>query len=138
MAVQLTKAQQETAVGEGLAVGCLALGITAVTSNKMAVEFAFIRAWREWAWALLFPVVHASHGRNDLLRILCASPRRRGAFVAEWSSEGTWVPLLRGGLNVDEAGDLLQGSTGVPPIGWTDLAQAFVDDLGTNEVHGAS
>lgn len=47
----MTKAMQETTVGEGLALGCLSLGIIAVTSNKMDVEFAFGRAWRNWPQA---------------------------------------------------------------------------------------
>jgi hypothetical protein len=39
----MTKATQETAAGEGLAVGCLALGVTAVTSARMDVDLSFSR-----------------------------------------------------------------------------------------------
>jgi hypothetical protein len=134
----MTKAQQETAVGEGLAVGCLALGIASVTSNKMDVEFAFRHAWRDWQWAYLFPVVHASISRNDLLRIVRASPRRRGAIVAEWDMGRVLTPIL----NFDDeslkgAGALLETSTGVPFQGWLSLARAFTDDLGEDKVQRA-
>ena len=131
---RLTKAQQETAVGEGLAVGCLAIGVIAVTSEKMAVELAFVRAWREWAWSSPFPVIHATHARNDLLRILHASPRRRGSVLAGWSSDREHQPYLPVDWGVDEAGESLESWTGVPLQGWVELARAFVEDLGEAKV----
>lgn len=41
MTTRLTKTQQETAVGEGLAVGVLAIGVEAVTTSRMTVDSAF-------------------------------------------------------------------------------------------------
>lgn len=131
---RLTKAQQETSVGEGLAVGCLTIGVVAVTSKKMEVEFAFIRAWRGWAWSSHFPAVHATHARNDLLRILHASPRRRGPVLAEWSSDREYQPYLREGWEVAEAGKSLESWTGVPLQDWAELARTFAEDLGKANV----
>lgn len=135
---RLTKAAQETAVGEGLAVGCLALEVIAVTAEKMAVEFAFRRAWRDWEWSSPFPAIHASHARNDLLRILRASPRRRGAIIAAWSSGRVYEPHLRGDWNLAEAGEILESATGVPLRGWMELARAFTEDLGDHKVWRAA
>lgn len=131
---QLTKAAQETAVGEGLAVGCLALGVVAVTAEKMAVEFAFRRAWSGWGWSPGFRAVNVSHERNDLLRILHASPRRRGSFIAEWSSGREHEPRLRGDWDLEASGAALEDTTGVPLDGWIELARYFVDDLGENKI----
>ena len=39
-----TKARQEIDLGEGLAIGCLALGAAAITSTKQAIELSFRRA----------------------------------------------------------------------------------------------
>ncbi|MGB6161548.1 MAG: hypothetical protein WCF33_21580 [Pseudonocardiaceae bacterium] len=131
---RLTKAQQETSVGEGLAVGCLAIGVLAVTSEKMAVELAFVRAWRKWAWSSRFPTIHATHARNDLLRILHDSPRRRRSVLAEWSSDHMYQPYLREDWEVEEASESLESWTGVPLRGWVELARAFVEDLGEAKI----
>ncbi|MEO8136172.1 MAG: hypothetical protein ABI831_19625 [Betaproteobacteria bacterium] len=130
----LTKAKQETAVGQGLAVGCLALGVTAVTSKKMSVEMAFIRAWRDWPQARHFPTIRADLERNDILPIIHDSPRRRGGYIAEWAVGRTLEPLLRGDWDVDEAGAQLEIASDVPLEGWIELARAFTDDLDQNEL----
>lgn len=134
MAANLSKARQETAVGEGLAIGCRALGFTAVTSNKMAVEFAFVRAWRDWRYASTFRVVHATHARNDLLRILHASSNRRGVIVADWSCGRYYEPRLRGDWDVEECASLVERGTDVPLDGWIDLARAFTGYFKPEEV----
>jgi hypothetical protein len=82
-----SKARQETTIGQGLALGVLAEGATAVTANKMSVDFAFSHAWRDWQHARRFPVVRASPVRNDILRIMRSSPRRQGPIVAAWDCE---------------------------------------------------
>ena len=38
MQVKLSKANQETAVGEGLALGCVALGVESFNAAKMTIE----------------------------------------------------------------------------------------------------
>ena len=126
-------------MGEGLAVGCLALGIAAVTSGKTAVESAFRRAWRQWAWSSQFPAIHASLTRNDLLPILRNSSRRRRRVIAEWSSTGPeYQPRLREPWdNIEEAAEDLPTFTSVPLQGWVELARVFIEDLGENKVRRA-
>ncbi len=85
MAMTLSKATQETAVGEGLALGCVALEVDAVEGSKMDLEFAFRRAWRSWPYHSTFAVVRADVARDDLLRILGKSEGRRSALPARCS-----------------------------------------------------
>jgi hypothetical protein len=126
---------QETVVGEGLALGCLSLGISAVTANKMSVESAFGRAWRSWPQAYLFRAVHASIARNDLLRIVARSTRRRGVVIASWDVGRVLEPILEWGDTVEEAGELLAENSGLPFSEWIALAKAFTDHLGADNVH---
>lgn len=81
-----SKAQQQTTVGEGLAVGCLALGVVGVTTEKMAVEFAFRKAWRSWAYAVRFPVINAGPSRDDIVHVIGDSAERRSPYAAAWEA----------------------------------------------------
>lgn len=131
----MTKARQETAVGEGLAVGVLALGIEAVTSSKMSVEFAFRRAWRDWPPRSRFPQVRADVERDSIVRILHDSENRRGSYVAFWTFGGPeYVPVLRQDWSIEECGDAVAEGSGVPFAQWVELAEAFVAALGEDEV----
>lgn len=38
-------------------------------------------------------------------------------------------PYIAETWSVEDAGEILEGSTGVPLAGWVELARAFVDDL---------
>lgn len=125
--VLMTTAGQETAVGEGLALGCVALGRESFMASKMVIEFAFGRAWRTWGYHRLFPAVHGSLERNDLLRIIAKSPRRRSAHLAGWSGEWPFVAYVADGWALDDIADLID-----EPIhleGWTDLASAFLEQV---------
>jgi hypothetical protein len=128
MATMLSRAVQETAVGEGLALGCIALQVDVVEGSKMDLEFAFRRAWSGWPYRSTFPVVRADVRRDDLLRILGKSERRRSAHLTGWASQWPFVPYIAETWSVEDAGTILEGSTGVPLAGWVELAQAFVDD----------
>lgn len=131
----LSKAVQETDVGEGLALGLVALGVTSFTDSKMSVEFAFQRAWRDWAYRSRFPAVHADVVRNDLLRIIGKSEGRRSAHLSGWASEWPFVPYVREDWNLEDVGELLESSSGVPLGAWVELARVFIDDLRGKQGH---
>lgn len=133
MAMTLSKATQETAVGEGLALGCVALEVDAIEGSKMDLEFAFRRAWRSWPYHSTFPVVRADVARDDLLRILGKSEGRRSAHLSGWASQWPFVPYVAEAWTVEDAAEILHGSTGVPFAGWVELAQAFIDDLHSDQ-----
>lgn len=129
-----SKAQQETAVGQGLAVGCLALGVVAVTADKLTVELAFARAWRAWPSA-------AVPGRTDVARRQRppANPqverwpqRRRHRLVGNRPGSGSrsWVPASK--TSAMQA--TLAVGTDVPPAEWASLAHGFVTALGSAHI----
>ncbi|MBF0686965.1 MAG: hypothetical protein IR158_04255 [Cellulomonas sp.] len=131
-----TRVNQLTNLGQGLAVGCLALGVTAITRTKMTIEFAFGHAWRPWLYSRRFPQVRADR-RNDIyFEIIGRSERRQGATIAAWDLHGEVgvEPYLKGAWTLDDAQDLMPTYTGVPWSGWLDLAERFVGDLGDDQV----
>ncbi|WP_427130253.1 hypothetical protein [Pseudarthrobacter sp. S9] len=125
-----SKAQQQTAIGEGLAIGCLALGAESVTSAKVEIEFAFRKAWRNWPHAGKFPAVHADVYRDDITRILHDSKGRTDASAAAWEFGGSeYVPFIRQDWPFEELADSAGEDFGVNLDGWKELAKAFMDDL---------
>lgn len=122
-------------VSQGLAAGCLALGVTAVTSNKLSLEFAFQRAWREWSGSHGFRFIHTGLERNDITGLLHRSERRRGPILAAWATVGpTWEPYLRGTYDLDDAADLLpKFESSISWEQWLELAGLFVAALQPDE-----
>lgn len=131
MAYKPSKAQQETALGEGLAIGTLALGVESVPSDKLAIEFAFRHAWPRWEHNYKFPVVKANLDRTDILRILHDAEGRRGAYVASWATDRrTFEPYLRQDWPIEEAAESVGEDYGVNLSGWTALAGSWLTDMG--------
>jgi hypothetical protein len=120
-----TKARQQTIVGEGLALGCVGVGLVEFSDHKMTIELSLEQAWRDWQYRDFFPAVHVGIARNDLLGIVHRSPRRRGPRVAGWAGEWPFLPYVEDGLELAEAGDVLEGESGVPLSGWLQLANTF-------------
>jgi hypothetical protein len=131
---QASKVRQHTSVGEGMALGCLLHGVAGVTKSTSDLEWAFRRAWRDWPWAEGFPAVLATFPRNDVLRIIVQSPRRRGAIVAQWDDEGAVYSPVFFGDTLDGAGDVLATRCGVPLRAWGGFAEVFLARLGANGV----
>jgi hypothetical protein len=135
MLCRMTQVEELTSIGQGLAAGCLAIGVRAVTSTKMTVEFAFIHAWRDWAYSSRFPKVRADQTRNDIYyQIIGRSERRNGGHLAAWDV-GRWLePYFHGQWTVDDAADLMPTYTGVPWDGWLELAKLFVAGFSDDEL----
>ncbi|QFZ18507.1 hypothetical protein [Saccharothrix syringae] len=130
-----SKADQETAVAAGLAAGCINLGISAVTSAVGDLESAFRRAWQSWPPAVRFPAVRPDMTNKVLVRIMHASPRRRGAVVAEWQPDGPWwIPTWRFDADLYDPGEMLEENTGLPSADWTELAERFAGHLDEDQV----
>lgn len=124
-----SKAAQQTAIGQGLAVGCLMLGHTNLPSQKTNIEFAFRKAWRDWPHAGQFPQVRSSVERDDIMRILHDSAGRRRPIVAYWEVRRSLQPVLASGFDLEDASDLLVSFYSLPIDAWQQLARAFTDDL---------
>ncbi|MFI6029573.1 hypothetical protein [Amycolatopsis magusensis] len=124
-----TPAHQQTCVGEGLALGCLALGVTEIPSESFRIRLAFQRAWRKWPLNHHFPQIRADLGRSDILTILRKSPRRRSPLAA-WARGRTLNPYLTGTVpSLDDAAEILAVSSGVALAAWMQLARDFTSDL---------
>ena len=62
----MTRDQQRKTLVEGLAVGCAALGVEAVTAKKSSVEFALAHAARTWSLTPRFSAL-TGHGADQYL-----------------------------------------------------------------------
>ena len=129
----MTTAVQESTVGEGLAAGCIANGVVAVSANKQYTESSFVNAWREWRCANQFPAIHASQSRNDLRMIVTKSSRRRGRIV-EWNVSQTWEPVLLGEFDPQDVADILAEHCEVTLQDWKNLADAFTTGMGEERI----
>lgn len=56
MPSDLTRTRQQTEIGEGLAVGCLIVGVTAI-SPTAALDDALVHALSSWPWAPRYPAL---------------------------------------------------------------------------------
>lgn len=126
----LTAVQQQTEIGEGLAVGTLVLGVTAITSRAEPLDVALSDALRSWPWAARYPML-MRRSALELAPLLRASTGRRGSKIARWElSRGLFVPQLR-----DDDWDLaaachrIEDSTTIAARHWISLSRAFLDGL---------
>jgi hypothetical protein len=127
MTSTMSTARQETTVGEGFALGCVAVGRESFNGPKMSIEFAFEHAWRSWPYGSRFPAVRGDIQRNRLIGIIDRSPRRRSSRLAGWASEWPFVPYIAEGWQVDEVAEVLSSDGGVPLEEWRQLAHSFLD-----------
>lgn len=127
-----SKVQQQTAIGEGLAIACLALGVDEVPNNKLDLEFAFRHAWRAWPHRQKFPHVSANLERTDVLRILGDADGRRSAFVATWTTDyRAWFPdVKQDGWGWEELADNAGSNFGVDLHGWLAIAGPWLKHMG--------
>ena len=132
----MTRARELGEVGEGLAVGCLSIGVVGVTGSKLPLEFAFGWAWRSWTSAGRFRHVRADFDRNDIMRLLGKADRRQ-AWIATWVvDDGLWAPRLRHPRELEEAAELLTHH-GCTLREWESLATDLCGDLGAEHVKRA-
>ncbi len=121
-----TKDQQVKAVVIGMALGVLAQGVDAVTSDKMSLEFAFNRAWRNWAQARHFPSIKG-HDPGNLFWIGLDKSERRSGACAAWE-RGRWCApyITYDDWTVEEALDL-HADANVTALDWIELGRLVVE-----------
>lgn len=132
-----TKDQQIKDVVVGVALGVLAQNVVAVTSSKMALEFAFNHAWRRWPEAHQFPSIRG-HDPGNLFWIGVGKSEGRQVACAAWNDEDWAVPYVRyDGWTVEEALDLHSSSSSVSAADWTELGRLFVEYFDEHEMRRA-
>ena len=135
--MRLTKDQQVKEVVIGMALGVLARRVEAVTSNKMALEFAFNHAWRSWSKAREFPSIRG-HDPGNLFWIgIGKSESRRGVCAAWERGRWAWPYITYEDWTVQEALDL-HADDRVTADDWIELGHLFVGYFKPEEVHLAS
>ncbi len=130
--IQLTKARQQAIIGEGLALGCLAVNIEGLSANKLTIDRAFSYAWVRWDYAKRFPNVNTGPKYHDIHPIMEKSAARQGKPVAAFRAEPGWgfVPFLRDeDMTIDEAAAQLEETSGIPVTAWKVLAELTAKGL---------
>lgn len=126
--MSLSKARQQTILGEGLALGALMLGVEQVHGQKQNLEFDFRRAWRDWGYRDLFPVIQAGPRRDDVLHILMDSASRRSARATYWEGAWPFVPVARFEWSADEVAEHLHDE--IPAEAWLRLSEVWLQRAG--------
>jgi hypothetical protein len=121
----ISKAQQEKAIGEGLALGFISLGIPSISSASQTLDHGFAHAWRNWPHAREFPQIRGSIPQIGIQRILHMSATRNS--MAVWDVSGVrYVPSVRlPNWTVQMVADDLFAETGVRLSAWESLARDF-------------
>ena len=120
----MSKASEETASGEGLALGAVMLGIEGVTGNKTTLEFSFRTAWKNWPYRSHFPIIKAGPRRDDVFHILQKSSSRSTHHVAEWHGAWPFLPVLLYHWTFRELADSIHQN--IPAEAWRDLVQNWL------------
>lgn len=126
--MSLSKARQQTIVGEGLALGALMLDVEQVHGRKQTLEFDFRRAWRDWPYRHLFPVVKAGPHYDDVIHILMDSAGRRSTRATYWEGSWPFIPMARFDWAAEEVAEHLEEE--IPADAWCDLARAWLQPEG--------
>ncbi|KRE28270.1 hypothetical protein [Agromyces sp. Soil535] len=128
MVVQrLTKDQQWKTVVEALAVACVAVGGSGMSSSKMNIEFAFSAAWREWPWRSEFPSVSE---RSAYIYI--SKSERRNGVIGAFDLGRTMEPYLLESYEwwgAEQALEHIGDRDGPSAEAWRWLGDAFVSDM---------
>lgn len=129
----MSKDQQVKEVVEAVALAVLQLGVRAVTSNKMSLEFAFNHAWRRWGCTRLFPSIKGHDPGNQFWIGVGRSERRRGAFAA-WET-GAWAqPYVKIASWTAEEALRAHASEEISYEDWMELGRLFVEYFKPEEV----
>lgn len=119
-----SKAQQETTIGEGLAVGAAMLGIEGVEGSKPTLEFDFRSAWRSWSYASKFPAVQTGPNADNVFHILRRSSRRATPHLAAWSESWPYAPVILVDWPLPDVADAVDED--VPGDAWAELVGAWL------------
>lgn len=120
----LSKAHQQTILGEGLALGAVLSGLDSLTGNPTTLKLDFRAAWRAWPHASRLPVIKAGPSQDDVLHILGKSSRRSTMHVAEWHGSWPFVPVILQDWSSDELAESIHED--IPAESWRDLVRTWL------------
>lgn len=129
---KLTKDQQRRLVVEGLALGCVANGVVAVTQNKLSVEFALSHAVHGWPEAGRFSSLRG-HGADEFLLHGIYKSERRVRFLAAWECDEWLEPYLVGDWTPREVAHIHRDD-GISLESWMRFAELFAEHFKQGEL----
>jgi len=115
----------------GLALGTLACGVTAVTSNKATLESAARKAWTQWDGSSKYPSIVGFSSGNLIWMGIQRSARRR-ATVAAWATDRWVTPYLLQPWTVAEALEHMVNES--PTANWRSLGASFIAGFHPDEI----
>jgi hypothetical protein len=133
--MSLSRAQRRelNLVNEGLAIGCLSLGLQSVRPDEQLLIKALRQSWERWPHAHKFPAL--TRGTLRLAEVLCEemvrqNRRIRSADQAFWrrSADGAWLHPVKAHPN-PQVGEALQGQASTS-MHWDGLAASFIKYMG--------
>lgn len=128
-----TPTRQRNAVSEGIALGLLTCGRSALPFDKLRLDLAFEGAWRSWSSRSQFPQVSTDLAKGlDAVWAMTRVDADKHTLVLYWHQEGnqfqirtrqhSWTPGNPEDLKF--AAELINGD--VPLAGWEELAREFL------------
>ncbi len=139
MAQRLSAAQQRNGVSEGIALGFCILGRTEFQFDKLRIDLAFERAWRDWPDKYRSQYRQVStdlrNGSDAVWKMLHANHRSQVyALYWDWESPGPIrIHARQDDWDAEDPADLEFAisviSGDVPAEGWVSLARDFLDDF---------
>ena len=119
-----TVARQETAVGEGLVLGAVMLGLSEIGGTKQALESDFGFAWRNWAHRDRFPSIKTGPAQYSIVGILGRSANWRPPAAAYWTGNWPFIPVVSfPEWGFDSFADHID--QGIPASAWMDLVRLW-------------
>lgn len=142
--MKLTPTRQRNAVSQGFALGILACGYGSIEFNKVNVDLAFTRAFRDWPHQHHFPQVYTDLSRSfDGARVLSRAGERQQASVLYWKSEGGSLDVhaRQSSFDPEDSSDLEFAASvicdEVSLEGWVELARGFIERLNPGSASSA-
>lgn len=136
MGVKITAARQRNAVSQGIALGLCVLERYEFEFDKMRIDLAFEKAWRDWPdeYRSRFPQVDTDLKKGtDAVWVMTHATETKNVTPLFWDFSGPRITIHQRGddwdsadrADVEYALEMVDGD--VPLGGWVSLAQEFLN-----------
>lgn len=133
---RMTKNQDISLLTQSLALALLHKGVTEIESDKLSLEFGFMKAWRG------FPSRHKlsyfiNHDSGNRFYLALPTERKHGVYRARWHEKSSGVLKLRQveGFTALEDLEWVNRDSGITSQEWVDFAERFLEGHGAQIAH---
>jgi len=139
--IKLTKKDQYKHISGGVALGLMMNGVSQLPADKIAIELAFVKAWRRWQYRQHYSwMTRIASGKKDLdvIHIITyLNERTRVPYLGYyWEFYGGPGPTINfhehTSFNTEDSNDIEHAAStigqqqGIPASAWSDLASKFL------------